>query len=524
MPFRTLLPILFVLLAVAGAAYAISTKSAVYRAWKPLIALSGGREIPEAVKWLKELAEFRALLVEEPKFDGKTKKFIDDLFEALKDFDLEDYYDLLPEKVGDDRRLSISGSLVGSTYKIKQASAGMDFEVKPEGKRRALGDMSMVIQAREVPKGDDGVNYLLETRQGVIIGVIDWASIVESNVEMMRLMASGDPTSPAFTRSEISRGPSWARYKVIKTHRMLGPEDVEILAIGWSAFPRVTEILNRLVRVEDLVVVDRKAKGAYQHLRPTFKLALSSLINKYPHVGAWLEDLGFIDAQIKINLTDESGSLVRFDIDTKNRRVGFDMYVKDGMILPVLNGRVRIDHPIDINARPRLKPWRLLSILEAQSNTMGLKTVIRNYRTRFDFRANARGAVVKSRTTDIPEISITGNALGLIPAGLIDLFIPGSLESLTRDFVATACKGNNGEGIVIDTRVDQPAPGIPATFDIRTVFEGTDNFLVKFGVSVMNEKVIPSQEVMGDLRKILRDVHHAFMADLDRFSTIDHSS
>lgn len=519
---RTLFIIFVVLLGVVGAAYAISTPSAVYRAWKPLIALSGGKQIPEAVKWLRDLAEFRAVLIEEPIFDKKTKKFLDDLFEAFKDFDLEAYYDLLPESVGKDRRIRISGHIVGNNkYKIEQPKTGGDFEVGPEGKRRKLGDMSMVLQARKVPTSDDEVNYLLETRQGFIIGVIDWASMMNSNMEMMRLMASGDPTSPTFARSEISRGPSWARYKVIKTHRMLGPEDVEIFAIGWSAFPRVTEILNRLIRVEDLVVVDPKVKGAYQHLRPTFKLAVASLSKKYPKLGEWIDGLSFIDAQVKINITDESGSIVRVNIDTKQRRISFDMYVRDGKILPVRKGRVRTDHPIDMNERPRKKPWRLVSISEMQTNTLGIKTIMRNYRTHFDFRANERGAVVKARTRDIPDVTVTGNALGLIPAGLIDLFIPGSLESLTRDFMATACKGNNGEGVVMDTRVDQPAPGMPATFDIRTVFEGTDNFLVKFGMSVLNEKVIPSQEVVDEMRKVLRDIHHAFMADLDRFEKIN---
>ena len=146
---------------------------------------------------------------------------------------------------------------------------------------------------------------------------------------------------------------------------------------------------------------------------------------------------------------------------------------------------------------------------------------MRNYRTHFTYRADKRGALIEARTREVPDVTVTGNALGLIPSGLIDLFIPGSLESLTRDFIATACKGNNGEGVVMDTRVDQPAPGMPATFDIRTVFEGTDNFLVKFGMSVINERVIPSQEVVDEMRKVLRDIHHAFMADLDRFEKIN---
>jgi len=521
MPQQTLLSIVVVLLGVAGIAYAVSAPSAIYRAWKPLIALSGGKEIPEAAKWLREMAKFRAVLVEEPIFDKKTEKFLDDLFEALKDFDLEAYYDLLPVKAGKGREIRLSGQMVGSKYKIGLAKkSGVDFAIGPEGKRRKLGDMSMVLRAQKVPKDDDEVNYLLETRQGFTIGVINWASIMKSNMEMLRLMASGDPTSPAFSRSEISRGPSWARYKVIKTHKMLGPEDVEIFAIGWSAFPKITELLNRMVRVEDLVVVEPQVKGAYQHLRPTFKLALASLSRKYPALGEWIDGLSFIDARVKIDLTDESGRILRINIDTKQRRVSIDLYVRDGMLLPVRNGRVRVDHPIDMNERPRKKPWRLVTKSSMTTNTLGIKTIIKDYLTHWDFRANERGAVVKARTYEVPEISVTGNALGLIPSGLIDLFIPGSLESLTRDFTATACKGNNGEGIVFDTRVDQPAPGMTTTFDLRSVFEGTDNFIVKFGMSVLNERVIPSQEVVDEMRKVLRDIHYAFMTDLKRFEKI----
>jgi hypothetical protein len=301
---------------------------------------------------------------------------------------------------------------------------------------------------------------------------------------------------------------------------LLGYEDVELLSVGWAAFPRVSEILSCLIVMEDLFIADATPKGAYQHLRPTFTLALESLKKKYPKLGGHIDRMSAMDAKLTIDIDDESGRLIRSRIDTKNRRVSFELFVKDGKLLPVRDGRVRIDRPIDIKTIASQKPWRLVTTTEIEAYPMGLNVIIRNYRTRLVVATNQRSAVVASRTTEIPDIRITGNAFGLIPAAFIDLLIPGSLESFARDFIATACNGNDGQGIVTDIRLDQPTAGARATVDIRAAFEVSDNAWVKLGMSMMSDKATRDQEVAEDLRKIMRDIHSAFLSDLSRFSKI----
>lgn len=509
-------------LCIAAVAMAAST-SVIIRGWKPLIALAGGGEIAKAIKWFKEMAEFRATLIEKPDFDENTKRFLDDLWEAFEDFDLENFYLLLPEKSGRWRRLRISGRKIGSKYRIEQPPSGQKYEVGPNGHRRKLGDTSMLIRARQINRGD-GQTYLIQSRLGWAIGVISWSAIVQSNLDGLRLIGSGDPSSADYPRSQAARGPAQARLKVIKTHRRLGPEDVEVIAVGWSAFPRVAEILNRIGRIEDLLVIDPEAKGTYQHLKPTFIIANSSLKRAYPRIVEYLDDISFVEAEVKIDMMEQNGRVLRTMIDTENRRVSFELYVKDGMILPFQKGRVRTDLPIDLSKKPAQKPWHLVGVGDLRTDVMGIKTHISNFRTHFTLSSNQRGATLKSRTTEVPDISVKGNALGILPSGLIDLFIPGSLESLTRDFITTACKGNEGKGIVVDTQIDQPLLDKPATFNIESAFEGTDNFMVKFGVSVMNDRMIPDEVVTKEIQKLLWDLHKAFIADLDRFAKLTQRS
>ncbi len=520
---RTLLVALLIIIGLSTAAYAAGN-AVVHRGWKLYVTAAGDGDATVAVKRLREVVKFTKAWLGNLEVDEQTEGFIDDMWEALEDFDLKDFHELLPRKKGKWRALEIQGTQKGSKYVISQPRVGQRFEVNPNGKRRKLGDTSLVMQAREVPAEDDSVNYLIHSRIGVGMGEITWKGIAGANAELFRVLASGDSRSSSYPASQDERGPSWARYRVIKTHTKLGPEDVEVLAIGWSAFPKLAELLTKIARVEDIVVIDPGSDGSYQHLRPTFRMARNVLRKDYPLFAEYLDDVSFLNVKNRIDLYDEHGRLIRAEIDMRAQRISFDLYVRDGKVLPVRKGKVRTDVAVDMYERPRQKPWHLTAVSNSRANVLGIKSVVKNARTRFVYRVTERGAVVKARTTEVPEISVSGNALGIMPSAIIDFFIPGSLESLVRDFVTTACKGNNGEGIAIDTRMDQPAPGKPATFDAKLSFEALDNFFVKFGVSVTNDRIIPDGDTWDEMLKLFQDMANAFSSDLERFAKISKKS
>jgi hypothetical protein len=516
---RTLLVALLVVLGFSAVAYAAGN-AVVFRGWKLYVTAAGNGDAAVAVKRLREVVKFTKAWLGNLVVDRETDRFIDDMWEALEDFDLEDFHQLLPRKKGKWRVLEIYGKQQGSKYLIDQPKRGQKFEVNAKGNRRKLGDTSLVMQARKVPARDDEFNYLIHSRIGIGVGVISWKGIAGANAELFRVIASGDSRSSSYPANQDERGPSWARYRVIKTHTRLGPEDVEVLAIGWSAFPRLAELLTKLARVEDIVVIDPGSDGSYQHLRPTFRMARDVLRRDYPLFADYLDDVSFLNVKNTVDLYDENGRLIRARIDMRAQRISFDLYVRDGKILPVRKGKVRTDVAIDMYERPRQKPWRLTAVSSSRANVLGIKSVVKNARTRFVYRVTERGALVKARTTEVPDIRVSGNALGIMPSAIIDFFIPGSLESLVRDFVTTACKGNNGEGVAIDTRMDQRAPGQPATFDAKLSFEALDNFFVKFGVSVMNDRIIPDGDTWDEMLKLFQDLADAFSADLERFAKI----
>ncbi|MDB4987951.1 MAG: hypothetical protein JWN04_3129, partial [Myxococcaceae bacterium] len=122
--------------------------------------------------------------------------------------------------------------------------------------------------------------------------------------------------------------------------------------------------------------------------------------------------------------------------------------------------------------------------------------------------------------TQVPKIEVEGAALGFVPTALVDAFIPGNIESVTRDFLNVAAKGNDGKGFVGVLRMGVGKEGsTKGVLEAGVDFDALDNFLVKIGLGMVSDKLIPDADAFSDIKKFSTDLYDGFVKDLARFES-----
>src|ERR1700712_4140151 len=119
----------------AGTAYAAANMDATVGGWQPLVTLWGAGDKPAAVKELHRITNAFDLALHHFQIDEATQEFTDGTIEDLEDFALSDFYDRLPNKVGDYRELWVRGDIKGKNYVVGQAKDKKGYAVTLKGDR-----------------------------------------------------------------------------------------------------------------------------------------------------------------------------------------------------------------------------------------------------------------------------------------------------------------------------------------------------------------------------------------------------
>jgi len=141
-------------------------------------------------------------------------------------------------------------------------------------------------------------------------------------------------------------------------------------------------------------------------------------------------------------------------------------------------------------------------------------------KARIQYLSAPDGVKVVSQVTEVPDISVKGNALGMMPTSMINMVLPKDLNQIMTDFFAVACKGNDGKGILVGAQFQQARGDQSAKLIVKTAFEGLDNFFVRVGMGIISDRVIPDPKVSVELRKLIFDSQDAFDRDLDGFAQV----
>ena len=479
---------------------------AVERGWQPVVALAGARDSAQAVRTLREVARLWGIALRERETDAVTRDFLARAGSSLEDFNLKKLYGLLPEQDGRFRQLSVSGGFAAGKYKIAQ-STDPGALVGPEGPRQQIGDASIVLRAAPVATSDGDTNYLMQGRGGIVIGPIAWAMVIDAAQEFLRLLSSGADDHHG-ARPMVA-----SRQTVLARNPRLGPEDVEPLATLWEAFPRLANLLSGLGGVDDVVAGPAPGVPSVKRLRAVLHFAPERMSERYKKLSAYLRGLDkLIEADLR--WVDAQGrTFATMHLASKDLSARIELYVKDGRLVPSHGQKIFADQPIA--ATLGVFPYSVRA--SANFRVLGVGSQLRKARADFEHERTERGMELRAVMKHVPVITVNGAALGILPTGVIDLFIPGDIQGLIEKSLRTACHGNGGRGITLDVRYDQRPEG-NATLDGALAFEAIDNFLVKLGFSFLTDQMLPDEGVREDISQLVRDLQSAFSADVERYA------
>ncbi len=500
----------------ASTAYAFAS-GASEAGWQPLVVLWGGGESADAVRALRRVTGAFGIALHHTEIDRATQRFLDDSLDDLQNFNLADFFERLPEQNGEYRELWVRGELTKDKYLVRRSRDLRADRVSLSGPRRELAASSITVRAKPV-RGRDHT-YFLGYRAGLGVGPLRWDRAVSAMSDWERLLATGAP-QPAVQAGGLARGQAveaapGTKKQVRALNPGLGEEDVAVLALLFESFPAFSTALARLGRVEDVRTVwhDR----GYQALHVALRGLPERFEEHYRHFSRHLDHMGRI-AHAHTRWLDAQGrTLAEFELDSDALTLSARCYVKDGKLLPWRGATVYEGEPVDPFG-PLLARTKFVSDLRFKM--LGVIMKLGQVALDASYEPRPGSAQMSLHFTRVPkDIQVEGAALGFVPTGFLDLFIPGNIESITRDFLTVAAKGNNGRGVVasltLGTADQETSEGV---LDAAIELDAIDNFLVKVGVSMVNERVVPDDYAVQDAKRFVTDLHDAFVHDLDRFA------
>lgn len=496
----------------ASSALALSSLDPAQAGWRALLELCGRGDDAAALRTLTQWTSGYGTVLQRTDIDKPTQRFVDDSLSLLSDFDLEGFHELLPERNGAFRELWVRGELSGGRYAIRRADGGKAFRVTMKGPRRGLLDMSTTVRAKlHESKDGDERSYLLGARFGLGIGKLSWDGAVAAGKDFARLIATGDP------RSGVADGPQPSAESVQavrKLHPKLASEDVLPIALLFDAYPSMSRALSQIGQLEDI-----RAEGSgsvYQHIKVSMRGLPERLAERHPKLARHLRRFGKL-ARFDIRWLDsKQRSLMNWHVDSESLIIRTECYVKDGQLLPFKGKTVFADEPIDLMGDSLAHSH---TVMDGRFQLLGVVVKISQLRSDLTFTAHGSRAELQVRQTSLPGIEIDGAALGFVPTGLIDAFIPGNIRSLTLDFFRVATSGNDKKGIAIAVNVGAEQTGGDGVIEADIDLEALDNRLVKMGVGMVNARLVPDDDVSADDKALAAEIHAAFAKDLARFKT-----
>ncbi|OUS26850.1 hypothetical protein A9Q99_16675 [Gammaproteobacteria bacterium 45_16_T64] len=489
-------------LAIASPVLAVSP-DVIHRGWKPSVEFAGAGDSSLAVNKMREMAALQQAVFSNIEYHAQTQEFIDDMWASLERFNLKKFYRILPEESGEWRQLTVVGGREGESYRMGPSSADIS-----EDSIVALGDLVSHVRAKEIASESSGTSYLIQNDLQVGISAFSWDAVLGSGEEILRLAVEGDQR---FAQSSKEAWVQDYRIKVKAMNPALNEGDIEILAPLWAAFPESWNLLSKLGRVDD-VVMEANKKGAYQHLKASFTLLPDQMEQLYPDLADHLDGLNSL-LSANIEISDENGRLVQLSIDSEKLTGSIDAYIADGRFLPVDKDGVVITSAPEAPGGER----RFFARVDSTMDILGVVTHMKGIDTSIVYHPNSQGAVIQSAMTTVPSIEVEGAAFGFMPTGLIDLFLPTNIDELMREFMTVAVKGNDGKGIVSRAEFAQSAVGGLAKLRVGLSVEALNNFMVRIGMGIVTDRIIPDDDVSGDIQHLLADTESAFSKDLDGF-------
>lgn len=480
-----------------AAAAPSSHDALILRGWQPYLTLAHDAGPGQEVCLLRRGLLLPHNLLMNTKLDKATRQLSDTFWSSLKDFDLGQLYELLPNKEGSWRSLTLVGKLKPDEYLVRQPAGGAEsLPLKMFGQMRFRAKM----RPKEDPRGDV---YNIHQRFKIDFGPVQWPSVLKALRIGLRQVSRPAPlpVSNTIAGKADAMGPE------------LSAPEKKVLAQLWTAFPTTFAWYASIGTVRDLQILDDAASGAH-HLHVTLQLKQEAMETRYPKVFDYLQRLGdLLTAHLVIESTQ--GRWLSASLDSKAMRVTLDAWVKNGHLVPVRNGRPRVK-TVEAGFADRMT-WH--SRLDLRVRALGVTVNLDDMSGVWKYRRETTGARFEGHIYDRPKVQVDGLALGFFPATWFDSLSPVNITGTINDFMDVLVNSNHGSGarFVITYGRSQ---GKDNVLSVLADLDALDNFFVHFAVSMVSGRVVPGGDQADGLRQFVNDAVMAADQDVGGLKTV----
>lgn len=457
--------------------------------WAPFVALTGHGDASHALADLGRVVAMQRLIVGHARPDAAARALRGELWKGVRDYDLDALYEALPVVDPPWRAAYFISRPAGDIYRLSVADG-------PDAPVDVLGAIRTTLAAKPDEKADRGDAFTLRGELAAHIGPIGWQGAYEA--AGLGILHSAQPAA-------IS-APGAAQQAAHTAFGELARPDRPLMAQLWYGLSATWAWYARIGRVEQLRGVPATA-GATHHLHYQAALDANELADVYPAVDDYMAQLADL-VEARIRVTSAAGQWLVFTVDSGARRISIDAWVDDeGHLVPSAGGEPRPDRALgDTPARGDFS-----TAIDATMRAYGLVIAFEDLTTDWHFTGDADSARLVGRLDEVPVTRISGRAFGIVPTGLLDALVPRDMASLAEQFMQRLADSDEGLG----ARLALDLTG--RSTDNRLLFEGEgdllDNFFVRFGVKLMNGRVLPDKDQLAGLRRLLDDGLGAFEAD-----------
>lgn len=320
-----------------------------------------------------------------------------------------------------------------------------DFTISPPNETVGLADNfgAMTGEIRLSPGSLKPENLLLDSNFSINLDTILFSE----------MLASMEAINMQFSAEQLAQK-SWLAEIEASNHRLnrtMSESDQEIMARFIMSLPELMLTLSTFSEFEQFAEFSNTPSGLPASLvQPRIHINLKSLKKAFPDSYADYKRLlkGF-SYHTEV-LTDQDELIGRFAYDARKREVSAD--------LALVNGGFGLKDQHGVLLDKVIYPTRLESlnhkiVSSFNISILGLKVDVNKlmisarYDAGLDSPVSERKASLSFAMADLPEINVSGAFLYIIPAWLIDLFIPGTIETLIADAFEDVIKGNKGKGM-----------------------------------------------------------------------------
>lgn len=240
------------------------------------------------------------------------------------------------------------------------------------------------------------------------------------------------------------------------TDGVLSRVDQRLLRLFFQSLPNIMSVLGDITEYEQIAQIDTTPDGRkVTRIATHQKVKLDRLKERYPDTWSDFKHLLTRSSfHLRMQMDDEH-RLWQIDYDAETTLFKINLALSDGGYVLLKNDGTLSSHRI-FPTQLKTLDYRLITDLHLRM--FGLNVDIDDLAIEAAYNAGTgtprenREASLQMRMRQIPQIQVSGALLYILPTWLIDLLIPGTIETLIAESFEHLVTGNHGQGMTLDFR------------------------------------------------------------------------